>query len=82
MGDGLNFEEVMKQPYPSKKNDKGESESFIINEMSGGSFKSGEFKLFINRSDKRKGLVINDVQDIPALIMLLKKADAKYNQSG
>ena len=73
------FEEKDRQQFSSRKNDKNENECFIINEMSGGKFKSGEFKLFINRSDKRKGLVINSPQDIPALLMLLKRVDQKYN---
>jgi len=75
----LKFEKVMKVPFQSKKAEDGSDNAFVANEMSGGSFKSGEFKLFINRTDKRKGLVINDVSDLTALMMLCKKLDAKYN---
>jgi len=76
----MHFEKVEEVPYNSKVNSQGQKESFVANEMSGGNFKDGEFKLFINRSDKRKGLVINDPSDLPALMMLIKKLDAKYNK--
>ena len=81
MGDDIQFEEVDRHSFTSKKNDKGENEAFVLNEMSGGQYmKDGDFKLFINRTDKRKGLVVNKPEDILALIMPLKRADERYNK--
>ena len=75
MAGNLDFEEIAREQFPSKTDENGDNEAFVASEMSGGMLKKP--LLFINRTDKKKGLVVNSKKDIDALIRLLQKLPQK-----